>query len=96
MTSCNANEVIKFTIAPLTDVPHHPQPLLVVGTTSTDKYGDPVLHQQMLELHKCSHDALAHRESEKDGAQEGRRGDGREGERRGGEGREERGGGEGR
>ena len=70
-------------IPPLTDVPHHPQPLLVVGTTSTDKYGDPVLHQQMLEFHKRSDDALARRESRKDGAQEGRGEEGSGGEERG-------------
>lgn len=42
----------------LTDFSHHPQALLIVGATSSDKDGDLMLLQGALVISNCSHDAL--------------------------------------
>lgn len=42
----------------LTNFSHHPQALLIVGATSSDKDGDLMLLQGALVIANCSHDAL--------------------------------------
>lgn len=42
----------------LTDFSHHPQALLIVGATSSDKDGDLMLFQGPLVISNRSHDAL--------------------------------------